>query len=107
MNFFSPIPISPVFLVLLLLAEVLLIFVVFAQAKNVRLWKITADVAAKRAFKMGREAEAKLHKAPLDVRINDAYQRGIRDCNHVWVERLEKGRCQIDPPTETPNPEPA
>jgi hypothetical protein len=97
----SPIPISPVVLALLLVIIVGLAFLARAQWINMLVWKGAAKASAERAYKQGRDAEAKLHKAPLDVRINDAYQRGIRDCNLVWTERLEKGRRQIDPRQKT------
>lgn len=97
----SPIPISPLVLALLLLCLVGLAFLARVQWMNAFIWKASAKMIGERAYKEGRNAEAKLHKAPMDVRITDAYQRGVRDCNIVWTERLEKGRRQIDPRPKT------
>ena len=102
----SPIPISPLVLALLLLCLVGLAYLARVQCTNAFIWKASAQMIGERAYKQGREAEAKLHKAPIDVRITDAYQRGVRDCNLVWTERFEKGRRQIDPRQKTDNQEP-
>lgn len=60
------------------------------QTSNARIWRMTCKVIAANAYKRGKKAAAESQKAPLNVQVAQAYERGRKDAHAEWTAAAAK-----------------
>ncbi len=108
----DPITLHPLIFLLLLLTPVLLGFLWRGERIRRKTWQANLGTSLHQAYLKGREVESRLHKRPLDEKISDAYQKGVRDSNIVWTEAAQRLGYTFRPvglpdPQAQPQPEAA